>query len=388
MATARAVREINTHVARVDGALTRVARELAGRVEVQDGLTGDRPAVRTVFDLLRATDGDQPFSDLAITLYDARLVPRAWHGRPAELSPERLQSGATGFADVGPAELRLVHVEPIVESTLEPGARARRLGTVVVERVISSTRATADPDRGFVARTSVGRAVLHPGEDGGGDPRVYRFDAAGTDGSARVGVSISLDEIDRVRARWRRRVAALFLVVLAGTTLAAGGRALAGRARLGHLRPAVVAAAATVAAGGGLWLASSPGLFAWSLLSPAAYRSLQAPQVLRTAADLLLAAAVAAVLVVLAGEERQPPTVVQTSPAIRRRERAPVPAAGNAAAHDRAARAPPPAPAGHGGERVDGHPLHVPATVRRGPEPLCSSHWCWRARRRYGPRHC
>jgi hypothetical protein len=76
-ATARAVREINTHVARVDGALTRVARELAGRVEVQDGLTGDRPAVRTVFDLLRATDGDQPFSDLAITLYDARLVPRA-----------------------------------------------------------------------------------------------------------------------------------------------------------------------------------------------------------------------------------------------------------------------------------------------------------------------
>ena len=301
-ATARAVREINAHVARVDGALTRVARELAGRVEVQDGLIGDRPAVRTVFDLLRATDGDQPFSDLAITLYDARLVPRAWHGRPAELSPERLQSGATGFADVGPAGLRLVHVEPIIESTLEPGARARRLGTVVVERVISSTRATADPDRGFVARTSVGRAVLYTGDDGGGDPRVYRFDAAGTDGSARVGVSISLDEIDRVRARWRRRVAALFLVVLAGTTLAAGGRALAGRARLGHLRPAVVAAAATVAGGGGLWLASSPDLFAWSLLSPAAYRSLQAPQVLRTAADLLLAAAVAAVLVVLAGE--------------------------------------------------------------------------------------
>ena len=305
-AKARAVREINSRVARVDAALARVARDLAVRREVQDGLTGDRPAVRTAFDLLRAADGDQPFSDLAITLYDARLVPRAWHGRPAELSPERLQSGAAGFADVGPGGLRLVRIEPIVESARGPGARARRLGTVVVERVISSTRATADPDRGFVVRTSVGPAILHAGGDGGDGGGegggVYRFDAAGADGSARVGVSIRLDEIDRVRVRWRRRVAALFLAVLAGGTLAAGGLALAGRTRLGHVRPAVVAAAATVAGGGGLWLASSPDLFAWSLLSPAAYRSLQAPQVMRTAADLLLAAAVVSVLVVLAGE--------------------------------------------------------------------------------------
>ena len=301
-AAARAVREITTHVAEVDAALTRVARGLAGRAEVRDGLTGDPPAVRRVFDILQAAEGDGPVPDLAITVYDARSVPRAWHGRPAELSPERLQSGPNGFADVGPAGLRLIRVEPIVAPARGPGAPARRLGTVVVERVISSTRATADPDRGFVAGTSVGPAVLRPGDPRGGGPRVRSFEAAGADGSARVGVSLSLDEIDRVRARWRRRVAALFFLILAGTTLVAGGRALAARARSVHLWPSAIGAGATLAAGGCLWLASSPDLFAWAPLSPAAYRSLLAPQVLRTAADLLLAAAVGAVLVVLAGE--------------------------------------------------------------------------------------
>ena len=108
-----------------------------------------------------------------------------------------------------------------------------------------------------------------------------------------------------MRGLWRHRFAALFLVVLAGTVFAAGGRVLARRTRRGHLRPAVLACAATLAGGVLLWLAASPDLFAWSVRSPAAYRSMLAPQVLRTAADLLLAAAVAAVLVVLAGETAQ-----------------------------------------------------------------------------------
>lgn len=301
-AAARAVREITAEVARVDAALARAARDLAGRAAVRDGLTGDRPAIRTLFDVLRTAAGGRAVSDLAITIYDARALPRAWHGRPAELSPARLLSGPAGFADVGPAGLRLVHVEPIVAPAGAPGAPARRLGTVVVERVVSSTRATRGPDGGFVAPTSVGRAVLHPGGPGAGGPRVRTFDAPGADGTARTGASIDLDEVDRVRARWRRRVAALCFLVLAGVTLGAAGRVLAGRTRRRRLRPSAIAAAATVAGGGWLWLAGTPDLFAGSLLSPAAYRSLLAPLVLRTAADLLLAAAVGAALVAIAGD--------------------------------------------------------------------------------------
>lgn len=305
-AAARAAREIRTRIAAVDSALTRAARGLAARAGVREGLSGDPPAVRRVFDILRTADGDPAAPDLAITVYDARSMPRAWRGRPAELRAERLQSAPGGFAAVGPAGLRLVHVEPIVEGAREPGGQGRRLGTVVVERVISSTIAREEPAGGFLARTSVGRAVLRAG--GGaraGDPRVHGFDVAGADGSARLSASIRLDEIDRVRGLWRHRVAALCLVVLAGTVLAAGGRVLARRTRRGRRRPAVLAGAATLAGGVLLWLAASPDLFAWSVLSPAAYRSLFLPRVLRTAADPLLAAAVGAVLVALAGDAAQ-----------------------------------------------------------------------------------
>ncbi len=305
-ATARAAREITVQITGVDAALTRVARGLAARAEVRQGLTGDPSAVRRVFDILRASDGDRAVADLAITVYDARSIPRAWHGRPGELDTERLQSAPVGFAAVGPVGLRLVHVEPIVEGTGESGARERRLGTVVVERVISSTTATGGSDPGFVVGTSVGPAVLRPGgADAGDDPRLHGFHVAGADGSVRLSGSIGLDEIDAVRARWRRRVAALLLVVLAGIVLAAGGRVLAGRTRRGHLRPSAIAGGAALAGGACAWLAATPDLFAWSVLSPAAYRSTLAPQVLRTAADLLVATVLGAVLVVLAGEIAQ-----------------------------------------------------------------------------------
>ncbi len=305
-AAARAARELSLQVAGIEATMQRVARGLAVRAEVTAGLTGDPSAVRSVFNILQASDRDRAVSDPAITVYDARATPRAWRGRPGDLNPERLQSAPGGFAAVGPGGLRLVHVEPILEGAPEPGARERRLGTVVVERVISSTTTAGNRDPGFVVQTSVGHAILRPvGDSDRAAPRVHHFDVAGADGSARLSAAISLDEIDGVRARWRRRVAALLLVLLAGIVFAAGSRVLASRTRRGPLRPSAIAGTAALAGGGCLWLAASPGLFAWSVLSPDAYGSALAPRVLRTAADLLLATAGGAVLVVLAGEAAQ-----------------------------------------------------------------------------------
>lgn len=296
----RAVQEIRTQVANVDAALTRVARALAGSVAVQAGMTGDRPAaVRTLFDVVRGVAEDELVPNLAITIYDARSAPLAWHGRPTELNLDRIQAGPLGFADAGPAGLRLVHVEPVVDAATGSETPARQLGSVVVERVLSPSTAAGAPGQGFIAQTSVGRALIRTSDAGTeGSPGVSRFEATGADGQPLITAAIGFDEIARTRGRWRAGVRALFLVVLAVTTLAAGGLGLVRGTGPSRRRTCVVVA--TVLVGGGWsWLASRPDLFELALLSATAYHSVRLPHLIRTPADLLLVAVLYALLVVL-----------------------------------------------------------------------------------------
>ena len=140
---------------------------------------------------------------------------------------------------------------------------------MVTERVLSPAAPEMDPDRGFVLETVVGRATLRVVEAGArthSDPD--RIGVAGSDGRPLIDAAISLDEIARTRARWRARVVALFLVVLAVTTLSAGGLVLARRARTRHMQTFVLLALIASAGRAWLWLASTPGLFELSLLSP------------------------------------------------------------------------------------------------------------------------
>ena len=294
----RARQEIQTHVRGVDDALTQVGRGLAQRAEVRAGMTGDGAALRRLFEGVRLAAQTQSVPDLAITVYDARGAPRAWSGRPAELGRDRLEAGPAGFADAGPAGLRLVRVEPVVDPV--PDGRARQLGSVVVERLLSPAAPDMQLDRGFALETRVGPAVVRALNGGGGvDIAPPNFAVAGADGQPLIDVAFSLDGIARTRARWRARVVALFLVVLAVLTLSAGGLALARRSGDHHVRLFVLVAVVACAGRAWLWLASTPGLFELSLLSPVAYRSVRWPWLARTPVDLLLTAALGAVLIVL-----------------------------------------------------------------------------------------
>ena len=301
VARERAGRAIQAHVDRVDDSLTSVATALAGRADVWAGITGDRPAVRRLFEVVRVEAEARSVPDLSITIYDARGTPRAWSGRPTELGQDRIHAGVARFADAGQAGLRLIHVEPVVDPRdTVSGGTARRLGSVVTERVLSPAAPEMEPDRGFVLDTAVGRATLRVVEASArtnDDPD--RIGVAGADGRPLIDAAISLDEIARTRARWRARVVALFLLVLAVTTFSAGGLVLARRARTRHIRAFVLLALIAFAGRAWLWLASTPGLFELSLLSPNAFRSIRWPWLIRTPVDLLLTAVLAAVLVVL-----------------------------------------------------------------------------------------
>ena len=296
----RAEQEIRAQVDRIDASLRQVAQALAGHAEVRAGMTGDRPAVRRLFEIVQVTAELRSDPDLSITIYDARGTPRAWSGRPAEYGRIRVQAGAAGFSVAGPVGLRLVHVEPIVDPGDAVGGTERRLGSVVTERVLSPAAPDLDPNRGFVIDTVVGRATVRAVEAGARwDPDPGHFTVAGPDGRALIDAVMRLEEIARTRARWRARVVALFLVVLAVTTFSVLGLALARRERTRRTRAFVLLALVACAGRAWLWLASTPELFELSLLSPDAYRSVRWPWLIRTPVDLLLTAVLAAVLVVL-----------------------------------------------------------------------------------------
>ena len=301
VARARAERAIQAYVDSVDDSLTSVARALAGRPDVLAGITGDRPAVRNLFEVLRVEAETQSFPDLSITIYDARGTPRAWSGRPTEFGRDGIPAGVARIADAGQAGLRLIHAEPVVDpSDAVSGGTVRRLGSVVTERVLSPAPPELEPDRGFVLDTAVGHATLRVVEAGvrtPGDPD--RVAVAGSDGRPLIDAAISLDEIARTRTRWRARVVALFLVVLAVTTFSAGGLVLARRTRTRHIRVFGLLALCASVGRAWLWLASTPGLIEQSLLSPDAFRSIRWGWLIRTPIDLLLTVVLAAVLVVL-----------------------------------------------------------------------------------------
>jgi signal transduction histidine kinase len=297
----RAEREVQALVENVDRSLATVAKALAGRADVQDGMTGDRPALRRLFEILRGAPEAQSDRDLSITVYDIRGAPRAWSGRPAELARERVQAGPARFAVAGPGGLRLVHIEPVVD-LLAAGSRetAQRLGWVVVERVLSPATPGMEPNSGFPIETTVGLASLRTLADG--EPAstdTEQFDLPGSDGRPLIAATINRDEISRARAQWRARVLALFLLVLALTSFATGGLVLARRAGGRHIRTFVLVSLLACLGRAWLWLASTPRLFELSLLSPEAYRSVRWPWLTRTSIDLLLMAALAAVLVAL-----------------------------------------------------------------------------------------
>ena len=300
VARARGEQEIRARVDRIDASLRQVAQALAGQAEVRTGVTGARSVVRRLFELVAVTAELQSDPDLSITIYDARGTPRVWSGRPAEYGRGRVQAGAAGFADASQAGLRLVHVEPIVDAGDAAGGTERRLGSVVTERVLSPAAPDLDPDRGFVIDTAVGPATVRAVDAGApGNPDPDHFTVTGSDGRPLIDAVMSLDEIARTRARWRARVVAFFLVILAATTFSGLGLMLAARTRSRHIRTFVLLALVVSTGRAWLWLASTPRLFELSLLSPDAYRSVGWPWLVRTPVDLLLTAALAAVLVVL-----------------------------------------------------------------------------------------
>ena len=301
-AMARVERDLTTRVRALDAAMNRAAQALAGHADVRTALTDDRPATRQLFELVQATAEVQEAPGLAITIYDPRGEPRAWSGRPGELSRDRALSTAVGFADVDPAGLRLVRVAPVLQPAAQPGGATRTLGAVLVERVLAASTTTMDPDLGFSLETAIGRAAINIAGDAAGGPAgtsdtVHRFEVADASGQPLIAAAVNLRDVADVRTRWRRRVVGAVLLVLAVVAMLAVGRVQARRGQLGSLPTLAWALGGLVVARGLMWLSAAPALFDLALLSPTAYQSVAWGTINRTPVDLLLTSAMFCVVV-------------------------------------------------------------------------------------------
>jgi hypothetical protein len=212
-----AARRVEAHVQREFARMTRVLDRVASDVAADPGtaraLAAGPDAQRSLFDLLdRRTVGTPVAADqLAVTIYDAGGLARAWTGRPSDI---RAASAADFFVTPSPLGLRLVHVAPVV------AADGSRLGTVAAEHVLSpspaASRLTATD---WVLPTPLGPASLRMRYEGAGDqPRPNAFVVRAPGGDALVEVSVQRADLDRARQAWRRAVLAVVAAVC-GVTL-------------------------------------------------------------------------------------------------------------------------------------------------------------------------
>jgi hypothetical protein len=143
---ARIERDVRDHLHAAFVATSRSAGDLAHRAEVADGLRGGADGPQILFGAIEGYVR-HPAASLAVTIFDSAGAARAWHGRPSELSGLAASAPAGSAVAVTALGFRVVRFEPIVER-----ASSRRLGTAVVEQVISRLASARWSPRHFDCR--------------------------------------------------------------------------------------------------------------------------------------------------------------------------------------------------------------------------------------------
>ena len=290
----RIERQVQDRFAAIAATLGRMAVELAAVPAVEPALTGDRAALRDLFDRARAAT-EAPAT--ALTVYDATGTALAWAGRPSEIRRARILGGRAFFTASGPLGLRLIYVEPIapLADRLEETGGGRPRGAVAAEWVLSSA-AGLDAATDSFRLDGSDTTVRLRSADGAGDPpsEAAAFFVRSPAGRVLLEAEVTNADVSAARAAWRRTVWSVALGIAAALLLLAAIPELArspGRAPSAVVARGAAVAALTLALGAAAaWMASTPGMGRWRLFSPDVYASAGAGGLLRSPADLLLLA--------------------------------------------------------------------------------------------------
>ncbi len=289
----RIERDVRARLGAAFSATSEAAAALARRGDVARGLLvrAEEPQ-----ELFRAIEQRvyHPAPSLAITILDASGAARAWHGRASELSAVATISPAGTAATATALGFRIVRFEPIVDA-----ATRRRLGTVVVEQVISDSRVGSLVSDAFRFSTPAGDVTLRPARPAHAEVGDLSFTVANPDGEPLMVASASRQDLARAIAADTRAAWGTLLVVMAAVLVLATGR-LADALALARTRRAAVTSA--LAAAGVLVLAR---LLLWPALPRLETGTTTVDGafalVLRSPLDLWLTAALLLAIAALAG---------------------------------------------------------------------------------------
>jgi signal transduction histidine kinase len=240
---ARVERELSEQFAQSGVAITAVASALAGERDLVRAAGADEAAARTLFEsVARAARGGPATAD-GITVYNPAGDPLAWAGRVTDLPSERTQGPAALFVAPDPLGLRLVRVQPVVES----GRSSGRLGSIVAEQLIGGSRRAPGSSDTFVMASALAPVTVRVPLGGRQSASSSAFVLRSSDGQALLEAQIVPGELAAARARWRSRVAGWVLVVLAATVLLSTAPLLEARRRARSARALLAATFALVA---------------------------------------------------------------------------------------------------------------------------------------------
>ena len=237
----RIERDVRARLAAAFAATADTAAGLARRSDVARALPVRAEGPQELFRAIEQRVA-HPASSLAVTILDASGAARAWHGRPSELSTVATISPAGSAATATLLGFRIVRFEPI----LDPGT-GRRLGTVVVEQVISESRVGSLVSDAFRFSTRAGAVTLRPASSvhaGGTD---LSFTVSNPDGEPLIVASASRPELERAIAADTRAAWGTVLIVVAVLLVLATGRLVDALALSRTPRPAFATALAIVA---------------------------------------------------------------------------------------------------------------------------------------------
>jgi signal transduction histidine kinase len=288
--------------------MARRLREMAGAVSdpalVKKANDDDASAAHQL--LTRAAEivaTDYP-PDAALTVYGADGIPVAWAGRPSELLADRLQGSEAWFPTPVAQGLRLVYVQPVMNSGM-------RVGTIAVERPLPSVGSASDSsslqgatdDAYRIPTTLAPVSIQLPFEGAPPAADGATFDVQAPSGERLLTASVAPGDLANTRERWRLATWSGVLAVIAITLILLAAPLLDWRNRLrspSTYRISILVIIACIIAIRFMFFLAAPADWSDALIfSGTVYASALLGSLLSSPFDFLLTAGAAVAIVVL-----------------------------------------------------------------------------------------